>query len=40
MLGLLTGFNAYYLYHGAKLNQYYDDFDIVLEDIKSLYISI
>lgn len=40
MLIILTGFIGYYLWHGAKINEYYEIFDIYLEDIRNMYVDI
>lgn len=40
MFAILTGFIGYYLYHGARLNSYYEKFNICLEDVMSMYIDI
>jgi len=40
MFVILSVFIASYLYHGAKLNYYHEEFDIVLEDVKTMYLSI
>lgn len=37
MLVILTAFLGYYLYHGAKLNAYYDKCEIVLEQVMKMY---
>ncbi|CAD8048864.1 unnamed protein product [Paramecium primaurelia] len=40
MLVILTGFIGYYLWHGAQLNEYYETFDILLEDVRNMYVDI
>lgn len=40
MLVILTGFIGYYLWHGAKLNEYYEKCDILLEDVRNMYVDM
>ena len=37
---ILIGFPSWYLYLGAALNDYFDDFETLLEDVKSIYLDI
>jgi hypothetical protein len=37
---ILIGFTTWYLYLGAALNDYFDDFETLLEDVKSIYLDI
>lgn len=34
---VITGFTMAYLYHGAAVNEYFDQFETILEDTKSIY---
>lgn len=34
------GFTGYYLYLGAEMNSYFQSFEILLEDVKSIYFDI
>ncbi|CAD8140889.1 unnamed protein product [Paramecium octaurelia] len=34
---ILIGFTLYYLYLGASLNEYFDSFETLLDDVKSIY---
>lgn len=37
---VMFGFMGYYLYMGAKLNEYFDKFETLLDDVKSIYLDI
>jgi len=37
---ILIGFTLYYLYLGASLNEYFDSFETLLDDVKSIYCDI
>lgn len=37
---ILIGYTSYYLYLGAGLNEYFDEFTTVLDDVKSIYLDI
>ncbi|CAD8151792.1 unnamed protein product [Paramecium pentaurelia] len=37
---ILIGFTLYYLYLGASLNEYFDSFQTLLDDVKSIYCDI
>ncbi|CAD8058709.1 unnamed protein product [Paramecium sonneborni] len=37
---VLIGFTLYYLYLGASLNEYFDSFETLLDDVKSIYLDI
>lgn len=40
MAAVLFGFTAAYLYYGSALNNYFDVFETLLDDLKSIYLDI
>jgi len=40
MATVLFGFTAAYLYYGSALNNYFDIFETLLDDLKSIYLDI
>lgn len=40
MATLSLGFTCYYLYLGAQLNEYFDTFETLLDDVKSIYLDM
>lgn len=40
MAALLIVYTSLYLYHGAGLNEYFDEFETLLDDVKSIYLDI